>query len=694
MFRPFLFLSLILSLPLVRAAEPGAEISGDVLDTSLSAGGDRVYRGNAVFRSGNLLVTVDELRYLGATETVVATGRVTFTRGETRLLADRLEYRRTDGWFSAVNIRLGLPPYFAEADSAEGTREEITLRKARVSYGEPGPWQPTVTADVITLAPGKSLRTERAAAGIGQTQPINLPQLDHSLAKPLPITAELDAGFRRSLGAFADALLLLPVSRELRVGADVGLYTRRGLMAGPAARYESADDGESWRGNLRSGFIRDHGDRRSDVLGRPIPIDRGYAEWSHRQSLTPELTLNAQVNWWKDSDVLRDFRPDAYFQVQEPDSFLEAVHRGTDAITSLFLRVQPNDFHAVQRRLPELRFDLLPRPAGEGFYHTFSASLAALREHPVGGGTSLGSDRLDAVYEIMRPVAPNDWFTFTPVAGGRFTHYLNPTGGARTSGSHTRWMGEAGFDAALRLSAVFDVKSPRWRVDGLRHRLTPRLGYRYLPASGAESAVIPRIDRESFSTYLPPLGLGAARHVDDLRAANTFRLALDNTLQTRDPVLGSRDLLIANLAADFRLRRRAGERDLSEIHAEVIAQPADWLQADVYQSFAPQTRRLREFNTGLTLRDGRDWSARIGSNFLRGQLQDYTLHARRRIDERLSALLRLQYDTRRQRFNEQTYGVAHTLANTWVVTYSVSVFDGRRRESDFGFDVRVDAVRF
>ena len=119
MFRTILRLALLLCLPLLRAAEPGAEISGDVLDTSLGAGGDRVYRGNAVFRSGNLLVTADELRYAGATETVVATGRVIFTRGETRLLADRLEYRRTDGWFSAVNIRLGLPPYFAEAASAE-----------------------------------------------------------------------------------------------------------------------------------------------------------------------------------------------------------------------------------------------------------------------------------------------------------------------------------------------------------------------------------------------------------------------------------------------------------------------------------------------------------------------------------------------------------------------------------------------
>ena len=56
--------------------------------------------------------------------------------------------------------------------------------------------------------------------------------------------------------------------------------------------------------------------------------------------------------------------------------------------------------------------------------------------------------------------------------------------------------------------------------------------------------------------------------------------------------------------------------------------------------------------------------------------------------------MRLQYDARRRRFNEQTYGVAHTLANTWIVTYSVSVFSGRRRESNFGLDVRVDAVRF
>jgi LPS-assembly protein len=65
-----------------------------------------------------------------------------------------------------------------------------------------------------------------------------------------------------------------------------------------------------------------------------------------------------------------------------------------------------------------------------------------------------------------------------------------------------------------------------------------------------------------------------------------------------------------------------------------------------------------------------------------------------RLNERFEAISRLHYDARRRRFNEQTYGLAQNLGNTWLVSYSVSVYSGRKRESNFGFDVRVDALRF
>ncbi|MBM3853578.1 MAG: LPS assembly protein LptD, partial [Verrucomicrobia bacterium] len=312
-------------------------------------------------------------------------------------------------------------------------------------------------------------------------------------------------------------------------------------------------------------------------------------------------------------------------------------------------------------------------------------------------------------YALERPWAPAEWLAITPVAGMRFTHYtrtprtadlVQPSLPPRIStavidrGSFTRTIGELGVDAALRSSGTFDYRNPQWKIDGLRHLFTPRLSYRYIPKAGMGRAQIPRFDRESFATYLPPLGLGDVRHVDDLDATNLLRLGFDNVLQTRDATQGSRELLALNLASDFRFARRPGERATSEIHAELAATPARWLQLDVYQSVAPQDATLREFNSGLTLRDGDAWSLRFGNNFLRQQIQDYLVHGRWRIDERFEAVTRLHYDARRRRFTEQTYGVAHNVGNSWLISYMVSVYSGRRRESNFGLDVRVDAIRF
>ncbi|MBL9201941.1 MAG: LPS-assembly protein LptD [Opitutaceae bacterium] len=695
--RPFVFVLVLAAVLPLRAAQSGLNLVADDLQARMVDGAAIAEaRGNARFEGEGLLLTADAIRFEQRNESFHAAGRVVLTRGGARLLADKLIYRRTDGHFTAEGVRFGTPPYFAEAESAEGTPKEVTLRKARVSYGEPGVWQPTFRADTITFAPGQRVRTENASAGIGHTQPLPFPKFEHDFKQPLDAAVTLNGGFRRSLGAFVEAGVLVPVRETVRVGPDLGLYTARGVMAGPAARYENQESPGKLRGSFHSGYIRDHGDRKSDLLGTAIQPDRAWAEWQHRQELAPNLTLNAQLNWWKDSEVLRDFRPRAFFPVQEPDTFIEAVYGGENYFVTAFARLQPNRFHRVQERLPEFRFDLLPIALGNGFYERFHASAAALREDPVGGtGTSLRSERLDAYYQLTRPIAATEFLALTPVAGARVTHYTGQRGAAlRNPGNYTRALGELGLDAALRASGTFNYKNPAWKIDGLRHLVTPRLSYRYLPEADKGRARIPQIDRESFSTYLQPLGLGDRRNVDDLHATNTLRLGLDNLLQTRDAKEGSRDLVMINVAADLRFRRPPGVRDLSEIHTELALTPAQWLQVDVYQSFAPRTLTLREFNSGITIRDGRAWSVRFSNNFLRRQLEDYAVEGRLRINERFEALTKLHYDARKRRFNEQAYGIAQNLGNTWLISYTVSLYEGRRRESSFGFNVQVDTVRF
>ncbi|MSU50872.1 MAG: LPS-assembly protein LptD [Opitutus sp.] len=703
--------------------------------------GETILQGNARLSDGTLLLLADEIRSNQTTGVVTASGNIVFTRGELRLLADRLSYTRPTESFTAENIRLGSHPYLVEGTSASGTREEIVIKHARATYGEPGPWQPTITADTIIFSPGQQLRSENASIGIGHTQPLPVPRFDHKLGAPFLGAVALTGGFRRSLGVFVDASVHVPVRAGLRLGADLGVYTGRGVMIGPSGRYSNSEHPEALSGYFRSGYINDHGDKKTDILGRPIPEERAYFEWQHQQQVADRLTLNTQFNWWKDSEVLRDFRPRVFFPVQEPDTFAEAIHTGENFFVSAFLRFQPNRYHAVQERLPEFRFDLLPLALGNGFYQRFNASAVMLREDllplppgsvtavasaflpsgvpvrvvvttnrptvPIPPGvlatalvppapppTRLRSHRLNAYYALSRPFAPQEWLAITPLVGGQATHYVNTEIGGVKSDNYLRLLGEIGGDVALRASGTFDYKNPQWKIDGLRHLVTPRVSYRYIPDGDRGRDRITPIDRRAFSTYLPPLGLGDQRNIDDLRATSTLRLSFDNILQTRDTAEGTRNLIAFNVANDFRFKRAPGERDVSAVHTELSVMPARWIQFDLYQSLVPQNFRTQELNSSLTLRDGRAWTLRFGNNFLRQQLQDYSTDLRYRINERFEGLTRLRYDARKHRFNEQAYGVVQNLGNTWLISYTVSIYSGRKRESNFGLNVQIDTVRF
>ncbi|MEO5957684.1 MAG: LPS assembly protein LptD, partial [Opitutaceae bacterium] len=661
--------------------------------------GDTVASGGITIGDGDVLITASELTGNLLRGPVTLTGNVVLTRRTIRLLADRLTYNQRDGSFSAERVRLGSDPYYVEGSSASGTRTEITITQAKVTYGEPGLLQPTLSADSFTVSTDKRVRSENALVGIGSARALPIPKFEHNLAAPFIPFADLNGGYRSSLGVFLEAGVQVPLSSQWRIGGDLGVYTSRGIMAGPSLAYGNPTGGSNARGSFRSGYIQDHGDRETDVLGRAVPVERAFLEWQHEQKLAENLTLNAQLNWWKDSEVVRDFRSRAFFRVQEPDTFVESVYAGKNYFVSAFARFQPNTFHRVQERLPEVRFDLLPLAVGGGFYERFEASAAVLREDPPLGGPRLRSDRLDAYYALARPIAPAEWLSLTPIAGGRITHYANTVGALR-KGSYTRLLGEIGLDASLRASGTFAYKNERWKIDGLRHLVTPRLSYRYIPEGGKGLDRIPaidrraRLDRTDYLPYLQPLGLGEQRNLDDLRRTNTLRLGIDNILQTRDPAHGSRDLAVFDVATDLRFQRQPGEREFSEVHTDLALMPTSWLQLDLYQSFTPRTMSLRELNTGLTLRDGREWSVRFSNNFLRDELHDYAIDGRLRINEAFEFLTRLHYDVRKRRFNEQAYGLSQNLGNTWLLSYIVTLYSGPRRESHFGLRIQIDTVRF
>lgn len=688
---------LILASPALAASPDATAVVAEHSETSLVTG-ETILTGNPHVDYGDVRLAADEIRLNPKTRVATARGHAVLTQGPRRLLADVITYSTVDGTYEMGELRMGEFPVYVSGTKASGNREKITVTDARVTISEPAPFVPTLRAAELFFTSDKKFHAGRATVGIGSVRPVAVHDFDQDLRSVLLSNVSLSAGYRRSLGVFTEAGLLLPVASSLRLGGELGLFSRRGIMIGPAGKYSGGTPEAGYRGSFNSGFISDYGTRYTDVLDRPVPRNRGFIGWTHQQHLTDRLTLDGQLNYWGDSEVLRDFRPGEFFPVQQPDTYLESVYAAPNYLVSLFARLQPNSFQVVQQRLPELRFDLLPIALPGGFVERFEASVAVLREDPLPAsprtparGDELRSDRFDAYYALSRPIQPTAWFAFTPVVGGRVTHYANLNG---ERNDYTRWLGEVGFDSELRSSAVFEYKNPRWKIDGLRHMLTPRLSYRYIPDAEKGARYIPDIDRQSFSTYLQPLGLGSVRNLDDLRGTNTLRFGIDNRLQTRDEQYGSRDLVVFNVANDFRFRRAPGERDVSEVHAELAIMPARWLELGLYQSIRPQDLTLRELNTGVTLRSGDGWSLRFANNFLRGELNDYYLEGSRRINEVFAGIVRLRYDERQRRFNEQLYGIRQNIGNMWSIDYTITLYSGDRRESGFGFNVRIDAIRF
>ncbi len=686
-----LFAALLTALPL-SAAENDPAMTARLTQTDPLTG-DIVSTGNPRLVYGDILLEADEIRVHPQTRVATARGNAHITRGTQRLLADEIVYDYTKKTIAVTRLRLGDFPYYLSGTDVAGTPDELSIRNATFTYYEPHLTGPVLKADKLIYRPkpNQSIRAENARVGVGPVLPFRFITYEQPLDQPVFSFLDATVGYRGSLGAYAGIGTRLPVATGVQLGGDINLYSKRGFLLGPAARYQRGEGYQTYSGDLKTGYIHDYGERLTDVLRQPVPKDRGYIEWTHRQRFSEKLTLNGHFAYWSDSEITRDFRPQDFYPVQQPDSFLEAAHTGNNVIVSAFLRAQPNSYFRVQQRLPEVRVDLLPSALPLGFYQQAQASAAALREDALVDGPTTRSDRLDAYYGLSRPINPRSWLNITPVAGARITHYSRATGG---KDDYTRTLGEIGADASLRASGLYAYKNERWGIDGIRHLITPKLSYRYIPEANKGRAYIPSIDDQTFQTYLTPLGLGEQRAIDDLRATNTLRLALDNTFQTRDRSYGSRDLLRVNFAADFLPDTGPGEKDFSAIHTDLAFTPVNWLTFNLYQSVTPQDFTLRELNTGFTLRDGEVWSLYLGNHFLRRNIHEYVTEGRYRFNEAWGTYARLHFDARKDRFIEQSYGITQNLDNLWSIRYGISVYNGQRRESKFGFNIQVNLVGF
>ena len=702
-----LTIALLVAISSLRAADDSPpELTAQSTRLTLE---ESVFTGEARLAHQGVVLTADEIVYKPAEKLAIARGKVVLTRADQRLVAEVVRYHLDTRTFTVGRFRIGQQEVLVEGASAEGNPRRLDVTQATASFGEPDPINPVVRSGKLSyFRPDEGpevVRFEQNRLGIGSVNLIPLPAFQETPSDPSLNGLEVAAGIGGRLGAFLDVTVTSPVANDFAVGGGLGVFTKRGVIFGPVAKYNTfGADGLGARGVLRTGYINDYGETGVDLIGRPISDSRGYIDWEHHQVIAPSLTLDGRLNYWSDSEVNRDFRKDDFNKVQAPDNWVEAAYAANNYVVSVFSRIRTNDFSAVQERFPEIRFDGLPVELGAGIYHRINAGVASLREDPVLAGPNITSQRADLFYGVSRPFSPREWFSLTPVAGARITHYAKTAPGS-SEGNYTRTVGEIGFDAkAWEHSATWGYQNQRWDINGLRHIATPTLAYRFSPAADNGRNHIPVIDDDVFSTYLRPLGIADQRNIDRLPATDTLRLGYGHVLQTRDKVYGSRDLARLSLAFDEHstapvAASQGASRADTDLHTFLSLTPVNWFSYDFYNRTTLQSGKTHEFNTGLTFRDADIWTFRLGTHFLEDRfsprvLEQYTFDLTRRFNELYSARINLVYDSRASIFTRQNYIFQQRLSRFWLLSYVFSLYDGDTRQDDYGFTVSVETTAF
>lgn len=616
--------------------------------------GEVVANDGARIIYGEWLLTADTIRYNQETNAASAKGRVVFTRGDLRLTAESLTLQPAEQFARMHDFRAGNGRFYVDGSVLEGNPDNFRFENINFYPGEPGTFLFVARAGELAVVDRNEIRGKRLFFKVGAVPFLLIPNITQPLdAETNLFKPTLD--YSGHIGALVGAEALAPVTDNIRLGGNVALTSKRGILAGPAARYSYENESYTTGGSLISGYVNDKGDLGRDVNGAPIDDQRYFLEWQHKQMWSDnQANVSAYARYWSDSEVTRDFYESSFDSMQDPDSYLEANYNAPNWQISLFARAALGDFQAYTERLPEVRFTYFPTSLGHGFSHSGFASAAKLRRSAA-SGLELDGAKTDLHYGLEWNNKLAQGVNLRLLAGARNLSYQDaesygiesfqttPAGGVSYYGytmtDGSKAFGELGADLTAKAYSTWNFENKTWNIAGLRHIVEPRLSYRYVPElwssqalelsnfeqiPGTSQALAQSIlyaDSGAFANYLPSLDLKDRRDTDILREDHKIRFELRNRIQTRGKDGSSRDLARFDLATDYYLEGSDyAEKYSSLLHLDLELTPAPWLALAIFTRLDPEDGfSNQEFNTRFTLQDLGYWKLSFGSHFLEGK---------------------------------------------------------------------------
>jgi hypothetical protein len=714
--RCFWILAASLSLTAAMAAEPPAgtpdrRATFEYDSIVVSENGHVAVATNGRLETANAFLSAKMIRRDDRTGLILAEGDVVYTTKELRILGARIMIDTRADVIEATDVRFGRAPVYFTAESLRIVKGDKQIKGVRVWNNEPsaaGMHLKIAEASYVEKEDWLSLRS--ATPYVAGLPLFNLPYYGQS-GLDFPYEIMLNTGSEDKQGRFLRSSILTRVSPSLYAGGNVDFYSNSGIMVGPALRFDNSrvpGAATRWKGRLQSGWIDDQSTPVADLFGRLPDSQRSFVTGDINGRTADGLEVAGNLFAQTDPDVLRDFRPFLIGQAGNPQLNLEVVRPYEGGYLSAVLTAKTDNYQDVVQKLPEFRYDLPTTIAGaDGWSRRAFLSVGYFSERPSAELTSanfqaatLSADawsaaRIDGYYGFSRTMVAGDWLTFRPVAGVRTTGWSD---GLNGQGAATKVIGQAGFDVEGLFTGSWSADAPNWGINGLRHSARPLFQYRVMPGADREVGVVPMTQRAVSVSVLEELDLA-----DRLDAASTtdrqsMRFGIRNTLETRDAVNGSRELLRADLFTDWRQGPTDAETGRTDLLGSLSVSPASWLTFNSSVRMPNGGGAARESLQTIALNSGDFWRTSLSWVELRQATSARQLvwDGRVRLNSVYSLVSGLNYDAQLDQATLLWAGLIQRVGNSWEVEYGVNkrMYPLNRGISSLGFHLRVRLFKF
>jgi LPS-assembly protein len=618
----------------------GGEEASVVADQIQQVGGSSdllIAVGNVEITRGQSRLLADRVELNRDTGQAVAQGKVVFYDGPDRLVGERIDYNLKTGTGVVYNGSAMSAPYYRlsaeRMDRVGDSVYEVRRGVFTTCEGDDPAWSfhfATGNADLEDIVYGRDASFWIKSVPVWPWFPVFAAALRRERQSGF-LFPEFGQSSRKGVFSRVPYFWAIDDSQDLTVTLDA--FSQRGLGVEGQYRYVLSRE---QKGDLNVFGVNEV--LRNDAHAH-VPENRGWASFHHDWQINPRLSFKVNANVVSDDLIFRDYGnrlPDRANQRAETNVFVTQVWDAWSLVGNVKWYQDLTTARAIElQRVPDIQLTGIrqPLPGVPGVLYENSASFVNfIRE--------VGPEGIRADFHprFLMPIPVGGLLTVTPWAGGRLTYYdqrvidqrITRVGGLLVEESvydpRVRRQVEVGADVESRISRVYTTDGSG-SVSAYQHVIEPRV--RLIEIRGLDQKAFPTYDPgASTATGIDP-GYERRTGIDRLGKANEVTYYLTNILNAKtvagpDQTPIRWEMIRFTLSQTFKMDPVS--QPLKDLYGDLTIQPNQRIGFHADARYNVYNLGLREANADIrltyprvTVAVGPRFSEEANSRYLRAE---------------------------------------------------------------------------